>query len=195
MPDARCAAEDLRGPFCVYDFAPDVTLVPGVERLGLHGTWDHELSSQVGFFAEAMFATSDSRRDLAAAPNAYPVSAATPNNPFGEDVLAIYRVTEFGPRRDRFETDAYNLAAGFTGSAGGWSWEAAGGISEVDTRISGVSGYALTADVQAAIDDAARRVSDSGSARSARAAHRHARRRTLRAAVELSSRPRFGHLR
>ena len=152
VPDAACPPERLRGPFCTYDFAQDVTLVPQVERLGLSASWDQAITPKIGLFVRGMFTTSDSERDLAAAPNAYPVAAANPNNPFGEPVLAIYRLLELGLRRDSFKTDAYNFVSGIAGSMGGWLWEVGAGISKVDTTINGFSGYAIGADVQAAID-------------------------------------------
>ena len=152
VPDAACPAESLSGPFCLYDFAPDVTLIPAVERVGAFGEWDYAVNDSTSLFARAMYSLSDSERDLAAAPNAYPVSAANPNNPFGEDVLAIYRLTELGPRRDRFETDSLTLLAGVNGTLRNWQWEFAVGTSTIDTQITGVNGYALAADVQTAID-------------------------------------------
>ncbi|MDH3641350.1 MAG: TonB-dependent receptor [Gammaproteobacteria bacterium] len=155
VPDAACPADRLRGPFCTYDFAQDATLVPQVERLGMSASWDQALTPNLGLFARGTFTTTDSERDLAGAPNAYPVGAANPNNPFGEPVLAIYRLLELGPRRDAFETDAYNFVAGISGSMDDWLWEAGAGFSKVDTTINGVSGYAIAADVQAAIDSGA----------------------------------------
>ncbi len=152
VPDAACPADSLSGPFCVYDFAPDVTLVPEVERWGVSGAWDQALTPSVGAFARASWVSTESERDLAAAPNAYPVGAANPNNPFGEDVLALYRLNDIGPRRDEFQTDAYNMVAGLTGTLGNWLWEAGAAYSNVDSTIDGVNGYATAADVQASID-------------------------------------------
>lgn len=152
VPDAACPADRLRGPFCTYDFASDTTLVPGTERIGVYGGWDQDLTDTTGVYANLMYSTSTSERDLAGAPNAYPVADANPNNPFGEDVLAIYRLLELGPRRDQFETDAYNFHTGINGYAGDWRWELAGGISNVETNIKGVNGYATAADVQSSID-------------------------------------------
>lgn len=152
VPDSRCPADSVRGPFCTYDFAKDVTLVPETERIGILGSWDQSLTDTVGAFTRVMYNHSESSRDLAGAPNAYPVSAANPNNPFGEDVLAIYRLKELGPRRDDFDSDSYNWISGLNGTISGWNWELAGGRSEVDTTIKGVLGYALNADVQSAID-------------------------------------------
>lgn len=152
QPDANCPADRLRGPFCTYDFAQDVTLVPGTERLGFFASWDQDLTDSTGAYASLLWSQSESSRDLAGAPNAYPVAAANPNNPFGEDVLAIYRLLELGPRRDSFETEAYNFHAGVNGYIAEWHWDLRAGTSEVDTAIRGVNGYALASDVQAAID-------------------------------------------
>jgi iron complex outermembrane receptor protein len=152
VPDPACPAESLSGPFCSYDFAPEVTLIPGVERVGLTASYDHAITPSIGLFARVQFTNSESDRDLAAAPNAYPVSASNPNNIFAEDVLAIYRLNDLGPRVDLFETDSYNLVGGITGSLRSWTWETAVGKSNIDTTIKGINGYGVAADVQAAID-------------------------------------------
>ncbi|MEM1436454.1 MAG: TonB-dependent receptor [Pseudomonadota bacterium] len=152
VPDAACPASSLSGPFCLYDFAPEVTLIPGVERIGAFADWDHALTDTTGLFARVMYSQSESERDLAAAPNAYPVSAANPNNPFGEDVLALYRLTDLGPRRDRFETDSLTLVGGVTGVVQNWQWELGFGATQTDTTITGINGYAFAADIQDAIN-------------------------------------------
>ncbi len=152
VPDAACPADSLSGPFCVYDFAPEVTLIPGVERIGAFANWDHALTDTTGLFARVMYTDSESERDLAAAPNAYPVSATNPNNPFGEDVLALYRLTDLGPRRDRFESDSLSVVAGANGVFKDWQWELGVGTTRTDTQITGINGYALAADITDAIN-------------------------------------------
>jgi outer membrane receptor protein involved in Fe transport len=152
IPDPRCPADSIDGPFCVFDFAPYVTLVPEVKRLGLTLNGEYALSDTVNLFANASLTNSDSERDLAPTGNAFFVSPANPINPFGEPVLSIYRLLELGPRRDEFETDAYNLVVGLNGFIDQWDWEVGAGTGKIDSTITGVNGYPIYDEVQAAID-------------------------------------------
>ena len=152
QPDPRCPAENLVGPFCTFDFAPYATLIPGVQRLGMSLAAEYQLTDRVNLFTNLMLASTDSKRDLAPTGNAFFVGEDNPNNPYGEDVLAIYRLLEIGPRRDEFETDAYNLVIGLNGYIGSWDWEIGAGAGKVDSRITGVNGYPLAVYVQDAID-------------------------------------------
>jgi outer membrane receptor protein involved in Fe transport len=98
---------------------------------------------------------SDSERDLAPVgiPPSLFVGADNPNNIFpGEDLLLAYRFLELGPRRDSFETDAYNLVAGLRGVLRDWEWELGAGTGEVDTTIRGINGYATLDAMQEAVD-------------------------------------------
>ncbi len=151
-PDPRCPSDNIIGPFCTFDFAPYVTLVPEVQRLGMAVAGEFQISDSVNLFANATFTSVDSKRDLAPTGDAFLVTADNPNNLFGENVLSIYRLLELGPRRDEFETDAYNLVLGLNGDSGQWDWEVGAGTGKVDSTITGVNGYPLAAEVQAAID-------------------------------------------
>ncbi len=158
--DANCPPDRVitNGPatFCGYDFAPHVTLIPETERLGLVGNLEHRLTDGLRLFGSAMFSYSYSERDLAPtnnAPDLFFVSDTNPTNPLGEDMVVLYRMEELGPRRDEFETKAYNFVTGIDGYVGLWDWEFALGYSRVETDIDGVNGYAAAADVQAAVDN------------------------------------------
>ncbi len=158
--DDNCPADRIiaNGPatFCSYDFAPWVTLVPETERLGLQSSLEHELNNGLRLFARAMYSYSFSERDLAPtnnAPDLFFVGAANPTNPIGQDMVVLYRMEELGPRRDEFETKAYNLLAGIGGYEESWDWELALGYGRVDSETRGVNGYAAAADVQAAVNN------------------------------------------
>lgn len=156
-PDPRCPADRIspeKGPFCLYDFAPHVTLIPETERLGLSASGNYDLSPALTFFARGNYTYSDTERDLAPTTGMFSVDGTNPNNIYpGEDVQVIYRLLELGPRTDEFETDAYNLLAGVAGTYGVWDWEFGLGGGKVDTKIRGESGYATQTDVQNAIDN------------------------------------------
>ena len=153
QPDPRCPPNQLDGPFCKYDFAPDVTLIPEVEKLGLVTSGDYEITNSLSLFANATYTNRKSERDLAPTSGLFTVSSNNPNNIFpGEDVDVIYRLLELGPRTDEFETDSYNLLAGLKGTFGNWEWELGAGTGKIDTSITGVSGYTTQSAVQGAID-------------------------------------------
>jgi len=154
QPDPRCPSGNVDGPFCTFDFAPYVTLIPEVERLGMALSGEYEINDSINLFANAMFTHSDSRRDLAPTGDAFLVAPDNPNNIFpGEPVLSIYRLLEIGSRRDEFETDFYNLVGGLNGVAGDWDWEVGGGWGKVDTTVTGENGYPIYDAVQEQIDN------------------------------------------
>jgi len=157
VPDARCPASSLnpdKGPFCLYDFAPWVTLIPEVERLGLVASGDYQLTADLGLFFGANYTNSSSERDLAPASGAFFVSPDNPNNPYpGEPVIALRRLTELGPRTDEFDTNAWNLLGGVRGYIGSWDWELGVGGGEIESTIKGTNGYATQAGVEGAIAD------------------------------------------
>jgi iron complex outermembrane receptor protein len=157
--DPRCPAGSftpLGGPasLCKYDFAPYVTLIPNTERYGLTASGNYDISSTVTFFARGNYTSSNSQRDLAPPSGLFSVAGTNPNTIYpGEDVDIIYRLSELGPRTDKFETDAYNLLVGLNGMVHDWEWELGVGGGKVDTDIIGSNGYATEAAVQDAIDN------------------------------------------
>ena len=158
-PDPRCTPDRIspeKGPFCLYDFAPDVTLIPETRRVGLITSGNYDLTDTVTVFARAGLTHSETERDLSSASGMFSVSGTNPNTIFpGEDVDVIYRLRELGPRNDEFDTDAYSLLAGLVGTVQDWDWdwELGAGWGRIDTKITGKSGYATQTAVQAAVDD------------------------------------------
>lgn len=154
VPDPRCPASSIdpeRGPFCLYDFAPWVTLIPEVRRLGFVASGEYELKDNLSVFFGANYTDSDSERDLAPSTGGFFVDPGNPNNPYpGEPVIAVYRLTELGPRTDKFETDAWNLVGGLRGDIGSWDWELGVGGGETSSTIKGTNGYTT----QEAVEDA-----------------------------------------
>jgi len=160
VAEPRCPAESIvsvGGPatLCAFDFAPFVTLIPETRRIGTLAAGEYDLTPAVTAFAQASYTHSVSERALAptAISDLLFVDPANPNNIFpGEPVLVIYRFLELGPRVDEFETDAVNATAGLAGEIGDWEWESAFSASVIDTRVTGINGYATQEDMQAAID-------------------------------------------
>ena len=156
-PDPRCPPDRIsaaKGPFCLYDFGPDTTLIPEAQRINLMSSASYDLTHSLSAFASVNYTDSSSKRDLAPASGSFSVSGTNPNTIFpGEDVNVIYRLLELGPRTDDFETDAYNLLAGLTGTFRAWDWELGAGGGKIDTKITGENGYATQTAVQNAVDD------------------------------------------
>ncbi len=150
-PDPRCPSDQLIGPFCMYDFASYVTLIPEVKQLGLVASGDYEITDSLSFFANVSYTNRKSERDLAPTSGAFAVPGDQNTLNPGEDIEVIYRLVELGPRTDEFETDSYNLLAGLTGAFGDWDWEFGAGMGKIDTSITGVSGYTTQDDVETAI--------------------------------------------
>jgi iron complex outermembrane receptor protein len=155
VPDSRCSPDSInlekKGPFCLYDFGADTTLIPETDRLGLTASGNYDISNTLTFFARANYTNSDSERDLAAASGQFSVSD-NPDTP-EEEFLAIYRLNELGPRTDKFETEAYNLLLGLNGMVRDWEWELGVGGGKIQTDIRGTNGYATESAVQDAIDN------------------------------------------
>lgn len=156
-PDPRCTPDRInpeKGPFCLYDFGPDTTLIPEAQRVGLVGSGNIDITDTLNFFASANYTHSDSERNLAATGDGFFMSGANPNNIYpGQDIIQVYRVKELGSRKDKFKTDAINLLAGVRGVAFDWDWEAGAGWGKIDTTIKGISGYATYDSVQNAINN------------------------------------------
>jgi outer membrane receptor protein involved in Fe transport len=156
-PDPRCPPDRInpaKGPFCLYDFGADTTLIPETHRMGLIGSGNYDITDTLNLFARANLTHSRSERNLAASTGLFAVSGSNPNTIYpGEDVDVIYRLNELGPRTDEFETDAYNLLAGVRGVVRDWDWELGAGWGKVDTNSKGTSGYATQTSVQNAVDD------------------------------------------
>ncbi|MDJ0806896.1 MAG: TonB-dependent receptor, partial [Gammaproteobacteria bacterium] len=150
-PDPRCPADRIVGTNCMYDFAPYITLIPGVEQLGMVLSGDYELTGSLSLFADASYTNRKSERDLAPSTGTFDVPGDVNTLYPGEDVSVKYRLLELGPRTDEFETDSYNLLAGLNGYIGNWDWELVAGMGKIDTSSEGVSGYTTEADVEAAI--------------------------------------------
>ncbi len=102
-----------------FDRAPFQPLVPETERYGISFRGKVRLALAIDLFTEFAYRNIFTEQQLAPAPiegdvENIAVPAANPFNPFGEDVLFRYRVTEAGPRVDEISTDVYRAVAGLT---------------------------------------------------------------------------------
>ena len=99
-----------------FDRAPFQPLVPETERFGFTTRAKVRLAPAIDLFAEFGYRNIFTEQQLAPAPiegdvENISVPANNPFNPFGDDVIFRYRVTEAGPRIDEIESDIYRAVA------------------------------------------------------------------------------------
>ena len=140
-----------------FDPNPWVTAVPESERVGGVFSYKRDISTDLTFFTDLLI--SQVTTEYKATPTSvwgefdgvlFP--AAHPNNPEGEDLWLLWRMTELGPRTDEITTDTYRLVGGFEGVYKDWDWEAAVHHSESDSQLDGRNYVSATA-LQNAFDN------------------------------------------
>ena len=123
-----------------FDRAPFQPLVPETERYGVYTRAKVRLAPMVDLFTEFSYRHIFTEQQLAPAPiegdvENISVPATNPFNPFGEDVLFRYRVTEAGARVDEVDSDVYRVVAGVNVHLPeDWELEGALLYSETDTE-------------------------------------------------------------
>jgi iron complex outermembrane receptor protein len=123
-----------------FDRAPFQPLVPETERYGVYTRAKVRLAPMVDLFTEFSYRHIFTEQQLAPAPiegdvENISVPATNPFNPFGEDVLFRYRVTEAGARVDEIDSDVYRVVAGVNVHLpDDWELETALLYSETDTE-------------------------------------------------------------
>ncbi len=100
-----------------FDRAPFQPLVPETERFGFFTRGKFRVAEAVDVFAELGYRRILTTQQLAPAPiegdvEGIAVPADNPFNPFGDEVVFRYRVTEAGPRIDRITSDNYRALVG-----------------------------------------------------------------------------------
>ena len=114
-----------------FDRAPFQPLVPETERFGFTTRGKVRVAPTVDLFAEFGYRNIYTEQMLAPAPiegdvENIAVPTNNPFNPFGEDVIFRYRVTEAGPRIDEIESDIYRAVGGLqVHFPGHWEFETA----------------------------------------------------------------------
>lgn len=141
-----------------FDRAPFQPLVPETERYGVYARAKVRLAPAVDFFTELGYRNIFTEQQLAPAPIEGDVEnisapAANPFNPFGEDVVFRYRVTEAGARIDEIDTDAYRIVTGLDlHLPGRWDLESALLYSETDIQDKTFNNLARAAVIAALAD-------------------------------------------
>ena len=113
---------------CGFDTNPFITAIPETDRYGISLNANQELSSNLDAFVEMSYHNSDSEYQLPATPVGADfdmfVPSTHPGNPYGDDILLLYRITDAGPRIIETDSDNIRLVAGLKGSTEAFDWDA-----------------------------------------------------------------------
>ncbi|MAZ49827.1 MAG: hypothetical protein CME65_14795 [Halobacteriovoraceae bacterium] len=164
-PDTNnCPAGDIidggRGnEFCGYNYAAEASSVPALKQLNLMSLFQYEADNGITFYGRVNGTKKDVKWNYAPAPGVFSIPAATAATLgipgyAGGDVTLRYRAVELGNRET--EIDTYNLGfqTGMKGSVTGtWDWDLTFDRNTVYKNDLGVSGYGLTEDMQALIEN------------------------------------------
>jgi len=167
MPDTFgndvCAAEDIVGDLCRYDYAPVMSLAPSAERFSFNYMGNHQINQDMNFFTELngqnsksviMGAASPSFNELfMAGDNVNHPFAADPAHPFyQQDLTMRRRMVEIGNRKKVADTNYYRAIVGLNGIVNEWDWEVAASYIRSRSTERGVDGFPNSRRVQEAID-------------------------------------------
>ena len=119
-------------PVSLYNFNPDITAVPDMERISALLSFNHSLGSNLDFFSELQVGQVTTDNQLPGTPFGEFIPAGGFNT-FGQDVIAIWRLDDIGKRKFNVETDVQRLVAGIEGAVGEWDWEAAVNLARSKT--------------------------------------------------------------
>ncbi len=113
---------------CGFDTNPFITAIPETDRYGINLTMNHELNSSLDAFAEFGYQNSISSHRVPATPVGADfdmlVPSTHPTNPYGDNVLLLYRITDAGPRIFEADSDNTRLVLGLKGSTTEYDWDA-----------------------------------------------------------------------
>ena len=135
------------GTVCGFSVTPYTTYLPEADRLGLLSRATLQFSNDLSAFGELSLANNKSKwisqpqqftsattvlNPVTGVPTLFNalIPATNPANPFGKATSLRYTFFDVGPRDIQLTTDAYRAMGGLMGSAKGWDWEAALGVSQ-----------------------------------------------------------------
>ena len=167
MPDTFgndvCAAEDIVGNLCRYDYAPVMTSVPATERASFIYMGKYEINDNLHGFAELNGQHSKTTIRGAGSPsfNELFMSGDNVNHPFADmpthdfyqqDLTMRRRMVDIGNREKRVTSDYYRAILGLKGEVNDWSWEVAYNYIKSSSTERGVNGFPNSRRTQEAID-------------------------------------------
>ncbi len=115
-------------PFTGFNHNEYTTMLPETNRLGLTTLYNHELTTNIKFFAELSVAEIKTHQQAAPTPlfgdsEGVLIPAANPFNTYGVDVFTRWRMVEAGPRINDIEVVSSRGLFGLNGAAGVWDWD------------------------------------------------------------------------
>ena len=167
MPDTFgsdvCAAEDIVGNLCRYDYAPVMTSVPATERASFIYMGKYEINDNLHGFAELNGQHSKTTIRGAGSPsfNELFMSGDNVNHPFADmpahefyqqDLTMRRRMVDIGNREKRVTSDYYRAIIGLKGEVKDWNWEVAYNYIKSSSTERGVNGFPNSRRTQEAID-------------------------------------------
>ncbi|MBL4765759.1 MAG: TonB-dependent receptor [Colwellia sp.] len=158
-----CAAEDIVGTLCRYDYAPFGSAVPSSERFSFLYTGKYEINDDLRGFADINGQNSKTVIRGAASPsfNELFMSGDNVNHPFAnmpehefyqQDLTMRRRMVDIGNREKQVSSNYYRGVIGLEGEIGDWQWEAAYSYIKSDSVERGVDGFPNSRRAQEAID-------------------------------------------
>lgn len=127
------------GTVCAFDFASFNNLIPATQRVGALGSVVFQLNQNWTLFGEAMLNSNQTDRSAAPTPAAFG-AAGHPDRPAGSTFTTVaYRFLEAGPRLNDLKTDSNRVLGGIRGSALGWDVEAAINYARSKTTDTGAN--------------------------------------------------------
>ncbi|WP_341501241.1 TonB-dependent receptor [Gallaecimonas sp. GXIMD4217] len=161
-PDPNCPAGSSHPNFCLFDYAPFMSLNPSTERAGLMLMHEREISDEIIGFLEANI--QHNKSDVFGAPSPsfgeFYMLADNPlftsgeaTNPFpGEDITMRRRTTEAGPRHKKVEADNQRLVLGLDGAMKSIDWKLSYTYSRSRNHEFGLGGFVQSSRLQDAIN-------------------------------------------
>ncbi|MGE4131330.1 MAG: TonB-dependent receptor plug domain-containing protein [Bdellovibrionales bacterium] len=159
MADPNCPADRIvhlpSGDYCTYKYSDYSTELPELQQLSLLSETNVEMSSRVRAKVRLGGTQKKAKWSFAPAPDTFTITPATPlpGTTAGQPVQVRYRLTELGTRDTEVTTYSYNGLLGTTVDVGrGWEVETNVSHNRVINRDEGVNGYALTKNIEDAVN-------------------------------------------
>lgn len=158
-----CAAEDIVGNLCRYDYAPVMTSVPATERASFIYLGKYEINDNLRGFAELNGQHSKTTIRGAGSPsfNELFMAGDNLNHPFADlpehefyqqDLTMRRRMLDIGNREKRVTSNYYRSIIGLQGELNDWNWEIAYNYIKSESTERGVNGFPNSRRTQEAID-------------------------------------------
>jgi len=125
-PTGESGASGLRADgLCGFDYNKFITAIPETTRAGGILNLETEFSPTLTGFLELGYQDNQTYQEAAPTPvTSFPfVPAGHPNNPYGSDIVLLYRLTDAGGRTQDVSSQTGRALAGLKGTVGVHDWE------------------------------------------------------------------------